>query len=127
MTVAKNPIGWFEIHVNDMERACRFYSSVFNQVFSLLPSPDPDMEMRMFNNDMSVYGAGGALVKHPMRPPSKDGTLVYFSCDDCSIEQNLALLNGGIIFKPKFSIGANGFISIIGDTEGNTIGLHSSK
>jgi hypothetical protein len=29
------------------------------------------------------------------------------------------------VLKPKFSIGNNGFIAIIGDSEGNAIGLHS--
>ena len=54
-----------------------------------------------------------------------DGALVYFSCDDCSVQERLALANGGQVFKTKFSIGPNGFISIIGDSEGNAIGLHS--
>ena len=35
--------------------------------------------------------------------------------------------NGGIVKKPKTSIGPNGFIALVQDTEGNVIGLHSIK
>jgi predicted enzyme related to lactoylglutathione lyase len=41
------------------------------------------------------------------------------------MESELALQAGGRIHKPKQSIGGNGFIAIIGDSEGNAIGLHS--
>jgi len=127
MQLKKNPIGWFEIHVTDMDRACLFYSSVFKLSFSPLPPPEPFVEMRMFSGDASLCGATGALVKHPMKRPSTEGVLVYFSSDDCAIEQELALANGGRIFKSKFSIGSNGYVSIIGDSEGNALGLHSFK
>jgi predicted enzyme related to lactoylglutathione lyase len=34
---------------------------------------------------------------------------------------------GGRIHRPKLSIGEWGFISLVYDTEGNMIGLHSAK
>jgi len=125
MAKLKNPIGWFEIHVSDMERASRFYSAVFQQTLSPLPPPEPQVEIRMLSGDMTMHGANGALVKHPMKKPSTQGVLVYFSCEDCETQQALALENGGKVLKPKFSIGNKGFIAIIGDSEGNAIGLHS--
>jgi predicted enzyme related to lactoylglutathione lyase len=127
MTKLKNPIGWFEIHVADMERASRFYEAVFQQILNPLPSAEPQMEIRMLSGDMTMHGANGALVKHPMKKPSTEGVLVYFSCEDCATQQALAVEHGGKIFKPKFSIGPNGFIAIIGDSEGNAIGLHSAQ
>lgn len=75
---------------------------------------------------MPGSGAMGALMKHPFRKPSLEGTMVYFSCDDCAITTELAIQNGGSVYKSKWSIGQQGFIAIIGDTEGNAIGLHSS-
>jgi uncharacterized protein len=33
---------------------------------------------------------------------------------------------GGMILQPKFSIGEPGWIAMIRDTEGNTVGLHST-
>ena len=121
MQARKNPLGWFEIHVSDMDRACLFYSAVFNQSFSPLSYPEASIEMRMFSGDMSFYGTTGALVKHP----STEGVLMYFSCEDCETEQQLSMANGGRIFKSKCNMGSNGYIYIIGDSEGNAIGLHS--
>jgi predicted enzyme related to lactoylglutathione lyase len=55
------------------------------------------------------------------------GTLVYFSCADCAVEAARAVQHGGRIFKTKFSIGQYGFISLVFDTEGTLVGLHSMK
>lgn len=125
MSNLNNPIGWFEIHVSDMVRACYFYESVFNRKLSELPSGDPLIKMMVFSGDINSHGANGALVQHPMKSPSTDGVLIYFSCADCSVQEKLALEKGGKVHKSKFSIGPNGYISIIGDSEGNAIGLHS--
>jgi predicted enzyme related to lactoylglutathione lyase len=110
-----------------MDRAQAFYTSVFKRELIDLPSPDADLRMMMFTGEPNGSGAGGALVKHPMKQPSTEGALVYFSCVDCAVECALALQSGGKGFKEKFSIGSNGFIAIIGDSEGNAIGLHSFK
>lgn len=125
MSALKNPVGWFEIHVTDLARASQFYKAVFHQTLTPLPSGDPSIEMMVFGGDLASHGTTGALVKHPMKKTSTEGTLVYFSCQDCVEQEKLALANGGKVFKTKFSIGSNGFISIIGDSEGNAIGLHS--
>jgi predicted enzyme related to lactoylglutathione lyase len=125
MSTLSNPVGWFEIHVADMNRARRFYEAVFGRTLSQLPSGDPEMEMWMFSGDPQGSGASGALVKHPMKTPSTEGALVYFSCADCAEQAALAQQHGGQVFKAKFSIGPNGFIAIVGDSEGNAIGLHS--
>ena len=56
-----NPVGWFEIYVQDMERARKFYESVFESNLERLNKPD--VELRAFPGDMEKYGAPGALVK----------------------------------------------------------------
>ena len=123
-TKLMNPVGWFEIYVDDLERAGRFYSSVLER--NLRPAPtDGTFEALEFDGQMPGSGAMGALMKHPMRKPSSEGTMVYFSCEDCGKTSALALQNGGAVHKPKWAIGDHGFIAIIGDTEGNAIGLHS--
>jgi predicted enzyme related to lactoylglutathione lyase len=81
--------------------------------------------MLMFQGNPSEPGARGALSKHPMKQRSTKGALVYFSCSDCAAQINLAVEHGGRVFKEKTRIGNNGFIAIIGDSEGNAIGLHS--
>lgn len=125
MSTLVNPVGWFEIHVADMDRAKTFYESVFKRTLIEIQAPEAGMRMMMFTADSQGSGASGALVKHPMRQPTTEGTLVYFSCSDCAAEIALAVESGGKVFKDKFNIGANGFIAIIGDSEGNAIGLHS--
>lgn len=118
-----NPVGWFEIYVQDMNRAKKFYESVFETKLEKL-GPE-DIEMWAFNMTQENYGASGALVKMEGTPSGFAGTLVYFSCEDCGIEAARAEKSGGTIFKPKFSIGEYGFIALLHDTEGNMIGLHS--
>ena len=125
MGALKNPVGWFEIRVADLDRARKFYEAVFDQTLTPLPSGDPQVEMLVFHGDPSQHGANGALIVHPMKRPSTEGALVYFSREDCAFQAALATQHGGRIFKPKFSIGPNGFIAIIGDSVGNAIGLHS--
>ena len=123
-----NPVGWFEIYVQDMARAKAFYEAVFQGKLTQLPNPDPSgfaqMTMWVFPMSTDGYGAAGALVHMPSCP-SGGSTLVYFSCDDCAVEAARAVAHGGQVFKPKMSIGPNGFIALVTDTEGNTIGLHS--
>ena len=53
--------------------------------------------------------------------------IVYFSCQDCSVEESRVADAGGRIDRSKMSIGEYGFISLVFDTEGNMIGLHSMK
>ena len=126
MTSQTNPVTWFEIYVQDIERAKAFYETVFN--CSLISEKkDGSFEAYRFPGGMPGVGAMGALIKHPMRKPSKEGTMVYFHCDDCQTQSELAKKNGGKVFREKWSIGQDGFIAIIGDTEGNAIGLHSFK
>jgi uncharacterized protein len=120
-----NPVGWFEIYVQDIDRAKKFYKSVFQLKLEKLNSPG--MEMWAFPMEMDRWGAGGALVKMEGVPSGGNSTLVYFSCEDCSIEESRAAKSGGRIQRKKMSIGEYGFVSLVFDTEGNMIGLHSLK
>lgn len=119
-----NPVGWFEIYVQDMGRAKRFYEAVFQGKLQKLDSPG--MEMWAFPMEMNAPGAAGALVKL-QGVPSGGSTLVYFRCDDCASEEARVLEAGGTIHKKKFSIGEYGYISLAVDPDGNMLGLHSMK
>ena len=119
----RNPIGWFEIYVNDMARARKFYESVLETKLSQLPSGD--LEMWAFPGDPHSAGATGALVRMPGMDAGKNSVIVYFTSNDCSVEEKRVAGAGGKVFKPKFSIGQYGFISLVHDSEGNVIGLHS--
>lgn len=121
----KNVISWVEIPVKDMERATKFYKSVFKKDLSDLPMPG--MEMAVFPFVQGGEFAMGSLVKSQDYKPSATGTIVYFSCEDISNELGRVEDSGGKVLMPKTSIGENGFIAHIKDTEGNRIGLHSTN
>jgi predicted enzyme related to lactoylglutathione lyase len=122
----KTNIGcWFEIYVQDMERAKAFYESVFQLKLEQLNNPD--VELWSFPMDMGKWGAGGALVKMEGVPSGGNSTLIYFSCDDVTEESARVIAAGGTMQKEKWSIGEYGFIALVIDTEGNMIGLHSLK
>ena len=123
--MANNPVGWFEIYVQDGARAKTFYETVFKTKLENMKTPEIDMWL--FPHAMDRTGAGGALVKMAGVPSGGNSTLVYFSCGDCSEEASRVAQNGGKIFKEKMSIGEHGFIALVVDTEGNRIGLHSMK
>jgi predicted enzyme related to lactoylglutathione lyase len=123
--VTSNPVGWFEIYVQDINRAKAFYQSVLKNQFQKLESPG--IEMWAFSMQPGAKGASGALVRMEGFPSGGNSTIVYFTCEDCSVEAKRASAHGGKIFKEKFSIGAYGFIALVTDTEGNMIGLHSVK
>ena len=49
--------------------------------------------------------------------PSGAGTIIYFSCEDCAIEESRIADAGGKVCQSKQSIGEFGFIAIVQDTE----------
>ena len=117
----------FDIYVEDMDRAQAFYETVLDTTLEPMGDPnDPTAIMRAFGDDFTSHGAGGALVKLEYATPGPGGAMVYFSCDDCAVEEARVAAAGGSIVRPKFSIGAHGFVSVVTDTEGNMVGLHSA-
>ena len=121
----KNPVSWFEIYVQNLDRAKKFYEAVFLTKLEKLNAPGG--EMLGFPMEKGGRGAPGALVKYDDFPSGGNSTLVYFSCEDCAIEESRVKKAGGRVQKSKVAIGEYGFVSLVFDTEGNIIGLHSLK
>ncbi len=124
-----NVVTWFEIYVDDMPRAQKFYETVLGNPMEEMPSPMPSDEFQMvsFPWVQDAPNASGALVKAKDVKAGGGGTMVYFTCEDCSVEESRVLGAGGQILAPKFSIGDYGFCTVCMDTEGNNFGLHSMK
>lgn len=120
-----NAIGWFDLYVDDMTRAVAFYESVFQLTLEPMDDPTGETEMCAFPTRMQSYGAGGALVKTVNARPGIGGTTVYFSVEDCAIEETRVVAAGGTIVRPRFSIGTSGWVALCLDTEGNLFGLNS--
>ena len=125
---SKNPVNWFEIYVDDIARARKFYETVFAIEMTVLQMPD-GMEAKMVSFPWEEGGinATGALVKAEQMKAGGNSTVLYFQTEDCLAEQNRVEAAGGKIFMPKFPIGEYGYCSWCIDTEGNYFGLHSMK
>jgi uncharacterized protein len=123
--VKNNPVGWFEIYVQDTARARRFYETVLDGRLEKLEAGG--LELWAFPMQQDANGAAGALIKVEGFKSGGNSTLVYFSTEDCAIEEGRVVKAGGRVEKTKFSIGPHGFVSLVYDTEGNMFGLHSMK
>lgn len=128
IAMTRNPVGWFEIYVNDLSRARKFYQSVLAIELENLDVPgDSKLKMLSFPADREKHGASGALVHIEGFPAGGNSTLVYFSCEDCAIEESRVESAGGKIQTSKMPIGQYGFVTLAFDSEGNMFGLHSLK
>ncbi|MBM9548337.1 VOC family protein [Leptospira sp. 201903074] len=125
--VTMNAIGWFDIYVNDINRATTFYEKVFHQKLEKMGDPTGETKMMSFPANMKLYGAAGALVKSDHSSPGVGGMMVYFNVEDCSVEESRVVAAGGKIVRSKFSIGEFGWVTICEDSEGNLFGLSSMK
>jgi len=121
-----NPVRWFEIYVQDLPRAVRFYETVFATKLELLPTPA--LEMWAFPQSMDGPGAAGTLIQAPEGVVSGgNSTLVYFGSEDCGVEAGRVEAAGGKLYRDKFSIGPYGFVALAQDPDGNMFGIHSTR
>jgi uncharacterized protein len=123
-----NPVVWFEIYVDDISRARKFYEAVLNIQFQDMADPTADgLQMAAFPMQQDRPNASGALIHMEGMKAGGNSTIVYFDCRDCAVEEARVPGAGGKIFKKKLSIGEHGFMSLCTDTEGNMFGLHSMQ
>ncbi len=123
-----NAISWFEIGVTDIDRASKFYETIFE--IQLIPLDMPDKtRMRMFPVEDMMTGIGGALVDSGgfHKPSASDGPLIYLNGNpDLQRVLDRVEAAGGQVTMPKTLISDDyGYMGLLLDTEGNRIGLHS--
>jgi uncharacterized protein len=119
---------WFEIYVDDMARAKRFYEQLFGVTLNKLTHDNMHEGMDYWafpGGDQNTYGSNGALVKMPGLKAGGGASIVYFHTEDCGKAAAKAAELGGKLCQDKTKIGEHGFIALLTDTEGNMIGLHS--
>ncbi len=123
----KDAISWFEIPATDLDRAQKFYETIFET--QLIPMDTPNIQMRMFPVADMMTGIGGAICKAEgfYKPSATDGTLIYLNGNpDVQNVLNRIEAAGGKIVVPKTEISPEyGFMAVFIDTEGNRVGLHS--
>lgn len=122
-----NAISWFEIPTRDLDRAQKFYESIFD--VKLNPFDTPQIKMRMFPVKNPMTGIAGALVYNDQfyKSSATDGPLIYLNANpDVQNILNKIEATGGKILVPKTMISPEyGFMAMFLDTEGNRIALHS--
>ncbi|WP_434358696.1 VOC family protein [Parasalinivibrio latis] len=124
MEVKNNPVGWFEISVDDMDRAVGFYEFLLGYKLELHDMEGSQMAWFPQPVEANAYGATGTLIKAEGCRPSMDGNNIYFSVDNIEACCDRASEAGGSVILPKTSIGEHGFFALIRDTEGNRVGIH---
>ena len=120
-----NPVVYFEIPALDLERACDFYSNVFET--TLTKDIVDGYQMAFFESSGESFGATGALVVGDVYVPSHQGCFLYFGVESIDETVARALEHGGSVLYPKKSNGDLGFVAEIQDTEGNRIALHEES
>ena len=127
MTTKENVLNWFEISVSDINRAKKFYETIFN--IEMETTNMMGMEMAFFPYETGGGKLSGGLAKSQMHKPSVDGVKVYFNCNpDLSAPLSMIEKAGGKITMPKTKISDDvGYMAFFIDTEGNLLGLHSQK
>jgi uncharacterized protein len=122
-----NAISWFEIGTTNLERATKFYETIFG--ITLNPLDMENIKMRMFPLDDMMTGVGGALVDSGgfHKPSATDGPLIYLNANpDVQNVLDKVEAAGGKIMVPKTQISPEyGYMAVFLDTEGNRIALHS--
>jgi predicted enzyme related to lactoylglutathione lyase len=125
MSGATNAINWFEIPVKDIARAKKFYENIFE--IKMEEMEMPGMKYAMFPFDPAVGKVAGGLAQSPMHVPGTTGSILYLNGNpDLQNVLNRVEGAGGKITMPKTSLGENGFMAFITDTEGNSVALHSN-
>jgi predicted enzyme related to lactoylglutathione lyase len=115
-------IAWFEIPSKDFERSVQFYNTIMG-------APLARGEFMGVPHGFFRDAAGeshGAVIKSDTAVPAPHGPLLYLHVDKdlASVVERVAPA-GGEVITPVTSIGEQGSIAVIRDTEGNQIGLHT--
>jgi predicted enzyme related to lactoylglutathione lyase len=122
----KNALSWFEIPAADLNRAQKFYETIFGMKMTSMDLPN--MKMRLFPLE-DPMGVGGALVDSGgfHKPSPTDGPLLYLNANpDVQVVLNKVEAAGGKILVPKTEISPDyGHMAVIVDIEGNRIAFHS--
>ncbi len=118
-----NKVVWFDIPVTDLDRAIEFYSQVLRLKIEKAEI-EPNYSIGVFPHENNEVAR--CLYVSDEVSPAKNGPLLYLNANGRLDEaEKLAGQFGGKILQSKHSIGPHGFRSIVLDSEGNRIALHS--
>jgi hypothetical protein len=120
----KNPIGWFEIHVKDFDKARDFYGKLFSWEFNLSQG-SKSQYWNIFTAEGSI---GGGFMKKSKPEHEGQAVLIYVEVEDIEATLNKAAELGGKTQTPKTLINEKaGYFALFYDNDNNLIGLWSKN
>ena len=127
MDASTNALNWFEIPATDINRAKKFYETIFD--ISMDTQEMMGMKMAFFPGEPGSGKASGGLCESASHKPSQEGSIVYLNANpnmDPVVEKIEAA--GGHIAAPKMKISDDiGYMAFFIDSEGNRVALHSQQ
>lgn len=116
-----NNVAYFEIHVNNPQKAIAFYENIFGWKFQ----KDTNIPVDYWR--ISTNGNNGGLLKRTGEIPSQGSAPNAFVCsiqvENFDQTESKILQNGGSIALKKFAVPGTCWQGYFQDTEGNTFGL----
>ena len=112
---------FFEIHADDVQRAAKFYQSIFGWRFTRnLGAPVEYM-------DIETGRSRAGLLKRPLRTPPPEHGANAFVCsvevENFDVVAGRIIANGGQVALKKFPVPGRCWQGYFIDTEGNTFGI----
>jgi len=115
-------ICWFEVPADDLERAKKFYSSLFGWKFAKLPAAVQDC-WHIDTGGPDASPDGGLMPRmHPQQPITNYVSVPSISKAAAKVEKF-----GGAACKSKTAVPGMGYFAICEDTEHNTFALWESN
>jgi predicted enzyme related to lactoylglutathione lyase len=119
-------ISFFAINADDVQRARRFYETVFEWSFE--PWGPPDFYLIATGQQGAASLPGGLQERRELVPGQK---MVGFECtiDVANIDEAIRAIeaNGGRLATQKFHIPRVGTVAYFFDTEGNVAGIRQPE
>jgi predicted enzyme related to lactoylglutathione lyase len=118
----------FEVHVDDMERAKKFYGEAFGWSFEDWSEFAGMPYFGAVTGDANEPGINGALMKRQSPPPQENQPINGYTCtmgvEDYDATEAKILENGGKVAMPKYALPGMAWQGYYIDTEGNIFGIH---
>ncbi|WP_368298581.1 VOC family protein [Cytobacillus firmus] len=118
----------FEVHVDDMERAKKFYGEVFGWSFQDWSEYAGMPYYGAVTGNEEETGINGALMQRQGPPPEANQALNGYVCtmgvEDYDAAEIKILENGGTVALPKYALPGMAWQGYYKDTEGNIFGIH---
>ncbi|MCA0172910.1 VOC family protein [Bacillus sp. RAR_GA_16] len=118
----------FEIHVDDMDRAKRFYGEIFGWTFEDWSEYAGMPYLGVTTGSDDQLGINGALMQRQGPPPEPNQPVNGYACtmgvEDYDTIEAKILEHGGVVALPKYALPGMAWQGYYKDTEGNIFGVH---